>query len=144
MSARRYCLYGQASERNLKINFYNKLKDQNLKINVDQVRILQVFRNIIDNAIKFSKQGKNINITIETKGVGIQISIEDQGMGIRQSEIFDIFDKFKQGKNTNSPYKGGAGLGLFIAKKIIELHHGMIWVESKLHKGTVFRIQLPI
>ena len=101
-------------------------------------------RNILDNAIKYSHQGKQIWVELEIRGIGLQISIIDEGIGIAKSQIFEIFDKFKQAKTSQTYSKGGAGLGLFIAKKIIELHGGMIWAESEVRKGTTFRIQLPL
>jgi len=134
----------QANEKKISINFINKTEMESLILSIDEVRIRQVIRNILDNAIKYSPYGKDINVEIQIRGIGVQISVIDQGMGIRKSEIFDIFDKFKQGSNSLSQYKGGAGLGLFIAKKIMELHNGMIWAESELRKGTTFHMQLPL
>jgi len=134
----------QANEKKVSINFINKTEMESLILNIDEVRIRQVIRNILDNAIKYSPYGKDINVEIQIRGIGVQISVIDQGMGIRKSEIFDIFDKFKQGSNSLSQYKGGAGLGLFIAKKIMELHNGMIWAESELRRGTTFHMQLPL
>jgi two-component system sensor histidine kinase VicK len=138
-------LHFQSSEKKLEVNLINKLDKDSLILNIDHVRLRQVFRNILDNAIKYSPEGKRINVEMEIRGIGLQISIIDQGMGIRKSEIFEIFDKFKQAKNSHTQYNsGGAGLGLFIARKIMELHNGMIWAESELKKGTAFRIQLPL
>jgi len=133
----------QAAEKNITVTFSSLLDTDELILNVDQVRLRQVFRNILDNAIKYSYDEKPIHIEVEVRGIGVQISIVDHGQGIRQSEIFNIFEKFKQAKNKHAQYKG-AGLGLFIARKIVELHNGMIWAESKVGKGTTFRIQLPL
>jgi signal transduction histidine kinase len=133
----------QANEKKLSIHFINKLQTDALMVNIDNVRIRQVVRNILDNAVKFSPIGKDISVEIEMHGIGVQISVIDQGMGIRKSELFDIFDKFKQGSNSQSQYRGGAGLGLFIAKRIMEMHDGMIWAESEINKGTIFRLQFP-
>ena len=134
----------QANEKGLKVHFLNRLKKERFILKFDSIRIRQVLRNILDNAIKYSPQGKNIWVELEIKGIGLQISITDQGIGVPKSQIFEIFDKFKQAKNTQTRLKGGAGLGLFIAKKIIELHGGMIWAESEIRKGTSFKIQLPL
>jgi len=133
----------QAKEEELKIHFKNKLSDP-VVLDIDSVRIQQVLRNILDNAIKYTMKGKDITVEVEMRGIGIQIAIIDQGVGIPKSQIFEIFDKFKQAKNCLTRYKGGAGLGLFITKKIVELHGGMIWAESEVRKGTTFRIQLPL
>jgi PAS domain S-box-containing protein len=134
----------QANEKKLTMIFINKLNEDSVSLTVDNVRIRQVLRNILDNAIKFTPAGKEIRVEIEMRGIGVQISFIDQGMGIDKSELVSIFDKFKQAKNSKIQYAGGAGLGLFIAKKIVELHDGMIWAESEIGKGTIFRIQFPI
>ena len=131
------------NEKQLTVHFNNKLTEP-VRLNIDAIRIRQVIRNVVENAIKYTPKGKKISIDVEIRGIGIQIAVADQGVGIPKSDIFDIFDKFKQAKNTLAHCKGGAGLGLFIAKKIIELHDGMIWAESAVRKGTTFRIQLPL
>ncbi len=133
----------QAAEEQLSIRFKNKFTNP-VVLNIDPVRVQQVLRNILDNSIKYTMKGKTITVEVDMKGIGIQIAIIDQGLGIPKSQIFEIFDKFKQAKNSLTRYKGGAGLGLFIAKKIVELHGGMIWAESEIRKGTTFRIQLPL
>jgi PAS domain S-box-containing protein len=134
----------QLGEKNIGVRFSNKLANKNLILNIDEIRMRQVFRNLLDNAVKYSPPGKRIHLEIETRGIGVQISFSDEGIGIPKAQIFEVFDKFKQAKNGQSAYKGGAGLGLFIVKKIMELHGGMIWAESRLGKGTTFRLQLPL
>lgn len=134
----------QSSNKEIDIKLVNKLDTDELILSVDAVRIRQVLRNIIENAIKYSPRGKAIKIEISMRGIGFQISIIDQGVGIPKSQILEIFDKFKQANNSKTRYKGGAGLGLFIAKRIVELHGGMIWAESELKKGTTFNIQFPV
>lgn len=134
----------QLGEKKMTVQFINRFPTPALLLNIDAIRMRQVFRNILDNAIKYSPIGKKITIEAEPRGIGIQISIADEGIGIPKAQIFEVFDKFKQAKNGQSSYKGGAGLGLFIVKKIMELHGGMIWAESTINKGTTFRLQLPL
>lgn len=133
----------QANSRNINVVMRNELNVTTMVLNIDHVRMRQVLRNIIDNAIKYSTADRQIIVSLKKRGIGIQITVSDQGRGIRKSEILNIFDKFKQGTNKQAQYKG-AGLGLFIARKIVELHNGMIWAESKIGKGTEFHIQLPL
>ncbi|QQR83315.1 PAS domain-containing sensor histidine kinase [Candidatus Peregrinibacteria bacterium] len=109
----------------------------------DGIRLQQVFRNLLENAIKFSPRGKSLAIQLAEKNDCFSISIRDQGVGIPQSQLSSIFDKFKQAKGSQSRYRGGAGLGLYIAKNIVELHGGSIQVNSQLRKGSEFIIQLP-
>ncbi len=111
---------------------------------IDQIRITQVIRNILDNAIKYSKPDKNINIFLDKNKNKLIITIKDQGIGIKKQNLSKIFQKFKQMHSNAFDHSGGSGLGLFIARKIIELHKGEIKVESKLNKGSTFIISLPI
>lgn len=128
----------------LRIIFNNKTQQKQFTIHVDNVRIHQVLMNVLENAIKYSKSNKDIVVDLEKDGKKALIRITNHGVGIPRSQIKYIFDKFIQGKNATTRYKGGAGLGLFIVKRIVELHGGKISVQSHPKKGTVFTIQFPI
>ena len=134
----------QAGERNITINFKNLAHLNKLILEIDPIRISQVLRNLLDNAIKYSRRDKQINVEVTTDWGFAIIEVSDQGVGIPKAKIKHIFDKFSQFKDTGTKYKGGAGLGLFIAKRIIQLHGGIIKVESERNKGTVFTVQLPL
>jgi len=134
----------QAGERNITINFKNPSCLDKLMLEIDPIRISQVLRNLLDNAIKYSRRDKQITVEVTTDWGFAIIKISDQGIGIPKAKMKYIFDKFSQFKDTGTKYKGGAGLGLFIAKRIIQLHGGIIKVESEKNKGTVFTIQLPL
>jgi signal transduction histidine kinase/methyl-accepting chemotaxis protein len=109
----------------------------------DQRRIAQVLVNLIGNAIKFTEQG-GILVDIATADGRFLVKVSDTGPGLSDLEKDYIFSEFYQvdGKNTRS--KGGSGLGLSIAKRIVELHGGAIWVESVPGKGSTFIFTLPI
>ncbi len=136
-------------------SFKHKLEDKNLtielnvinnvpKIRADAFRLEQVFINLIDNAIKFSQNGK-ITITIlKNDDETVQIIFEDQGIGIPKEHLDRIFERFYKVDKTRTGSKGGSGLGLAIVKHIIMLHDGHIKVESEEGKGTKFIIDLPI
>ncbi|PYS47487.1 MAG: hypothetical protein DMG13_27790 [Acidobacteria bacterium] len=107
---------------------------------VDRDRIMQVFINLIDNAIKFSKPGGSIAVRAEEFGNHVRFSIEDAGAGIQEDQSAHIFDRFWP-----TPGAGkGAGLGLFIVKGIVEAHGGKAWVQSKVGVGSTFFFTLPI
>ncbi len=116
------------------------------KINcyVDLDRIHQALLNIIDNAIKYTPEGGEIRIRLQTNGDSADISIKDTGIGIDKENISRIFDRFYRADEVKKSKVHGLGLGLSIASWIIKEHKGKIEVESKPEKGTEFRIKLPL
>jgi PAS domain S-box-containing protein len=134
----------QLNERRLQLEFENATKKECIPLMIDSIRISQVLRNILDNSIKFTKRSKKIRVTIKQKSRGVVVSVADQGVGIPKAKLDQIFDKFMQVKNTQTKYKGGVGLGLFIAKRIVELHGGKIQASKNNDGGTTVNIQLPL
>ncbi len=110
----------------------------------DQHYISQVVDNLVSNAIKFSEPNKNIYVSINYSDGKVKVSIKDEGPGISQSDQNNLYMPF--GKLSAEPIGGenSTGLGLSIAKKVIETHKGTISVESELGKGTTFSFSLPI
>lgn len=127
----------QSSNKNIKLEFAGH--DEFSYINCDFDYLLRALENIVSNSLKFTPEGGEIKFEIEEKKEKINIRISDNGIGIPPENIDRIFDKFVQVKN-NAP--GSVGLGLTIAKEIIEMHGGSIRVESELNKGSIFEIQL--
>jgi PAS domain S-box-containing protein len=109
---------------------------------IDPDRMREVIINLFDNAVKYTEEGK---ITIGFRGdqESIVISVQDTGVGIPQEDVAHLFQKFYRVDNTATRQIGGTGLGLFIARKIVELYNGRIWVESETGKGSTFYISLP-
>jgi GAF domain-containing protein len=99
-------------------------------IAIDRDRINQVFDNLLGNAIKFSPRGGTITIRIEDAGDDWQLSVADTGVGIPADKLRKVFDRFYQVDGSATRRFGGAGLGLAIARRIVESHGGKIWVES--------------
>lgn len=112
----------------------------NLMVEGDNERLMQVFSNILDNAIKFTITGEII-IKGETDQGKVHIAISDTGIGIPEDRLEKIFDRFYQVDSSNKRKFQGVGLGLWISKKIIEAHGGRIWAESK-NRGSTFHILL--
>lgn len=138
----------QASEKGVPLKLINRIKSKEYTfLEVDEVRVRQTIRNLIDNAIKFSPSGHPIRIHLEKadrkKRKWLKVSVEDRGMGIKKSELHYIFDKFRSGKDNYKKGKWGAGLGLYIVKKVVELHNGFVEVTSAPRRGSVFSIFLP-
>ncbi len=127
---------------NKNLEFKIHISDNLPHILGDRCRLLQVLRNIIGNAIKFTDNGY-ISIEAKREGDYILISVEDTGTGISDEELKKIFTKFYQAYTGNDRNNEGTGLGLFICREIIEKHNGKIWAESKLREGSKFLIKLP-
>lgn len=123
-----------------KIFFISKLgKNKDLVIG-DVTKLMQVFMNILDNAVKFSSDETKIILSLKYQKSYLIISFRDFGRGISKEELPKIFNDFYQGQNLSPE---GMGLGLFLCKNIIEKHRGDILVQSKLNKGTEVKIRLP-
>lgn len=103
-------------------------------------RILQVFSNVIGNAIKFSRPGGSISVTAARAGDAVRFEVRDDGEGIPESDLPHVFERFFRGRSTAAP---GTGLGLAIAKRIVETHGGTIDIASPPGRGTHVRFTLP-
>ncbi|MCS7232611.1 MAG: ATP-binding protein [Synergistetes bacterium] len=135
-------------ERDLKekeLFIYKELNGDLPLVKGDKGKLLQVLINLIDNAIKYIGNGKRIWIRANADdGKGITICVEDEGIGIPPESLPYIFDKFYRVESDYTHKIRGLGLGLSIAKQIIEAHKGKIWAESKPDKGSKFFFYLPI
>lgn len=119
-------------------------KVSNILVYADKDKIEQVLHNLLSNAVKYSPSGSKISIVIEVETNEVIVSISDQGIGIPPEEIEKVFDKYYRTQQTQKKKIGGKGLGLYITKKIVELHGGRIWVKSELNKGTTFYFSIPL
>ena len=158
----------------IKNTFENVAKDKNITLILekdddvfqtyyDNQRIEQVMSNLVSNAIKFTNENGKITIKTEnislkdidrTKLAGIEnaafyenyikVSVKDSGIGIAPEDQKKVFDQFQQIENSLNRKNGGTGLGLPIAKQLIEAHKGFIWVESELNRGTTFSFVIPV
>ena len=111
---------------------------------VDAKLMLMVLENVLDNAGKYSKDGQDITLTIHQDESNIIITIKDDGVGIRKDDLRKLFKKFSRIDNPLSTVVKGTGLGLYWAKKIVDLHDGNISVTSKMNEGSTFKISTPI
>jgi PAS domain S-box-containing protein len=108
---------------------------------VDEARVLQVLGNLIGNALKFTPAGGHIDVRVSRKGGEIEVCVADTGQGIAPEHLAHVFERFWQAQKAD---RRGAGLGLPIAKGIVEAHHGRIWIESEVGRGTRILFTLPI
>lgn len=114
-----------------------------LLAHIDAQRIHMVLENIIDNASKYTGPGKRIHVRLSRRRGHVVVAVRDQGVGINAADIDKLFRKFTRLDNPLSVIVGGNGLGLYWAKKIIDLHEGSITVSSKPNGGSTFTVSLP-
>ena len=116
---------------------------EGITVQLDADRIKEVMVQLLENAAKYSASESPIRITAEIKGENLEMSVADQGAGIDDMEQNLIFDKFYRGKNQRYRVQG-TGMGLAIARAIVEAHGGKIGVTSQLECGSVFYFLLPL
>lgn len=127
-----------------KINFSLEFSDASLpKIMLDVDKMRMALENIIDNAVRYTLPGGKIAISVSVGKKEIEVKIKDTGIGIPEDRQNKIFSKFFRAENAMKIETEGTGLGLFIAKYIVEAHDGRIWFESEPGKGSVFCLTLP-
>jgi two-component system, OmpR family, phosphate regulon sensor histidine kinase PhoR len=129
-------------EERATVNYH--LDAENHIIQADQMHMTNVMINLIDNAIKYSKEQVILNFSSVNVDSGINITIEDKGIGMNQDSLKHIFDKFYRVPTGNIHTVKGFGLGLYYVKNILEAHGGIIDVKSELNKGTRFDIYIPL
>jgi len=116
-----------------------------LRAEVDRTRLEQSIVNLLLNAIKFSEQGRRIRVTVERDDQSVVVSITDNGIGIAPEMLGRIFDLFSQADRSLDRTQGGLGIGLFICKRLVELHGGSIAAFSAgAGRGATFTLRLPI
>ena len=117
---------------------------ERIVVNVDVTRLSQVFWNLLNNAAKYTEPGGRIDLTVRLEGGEVAVSIRDNGIGIPREMQGRVFDIFTQVDRTLEKTQGGLGIGLSIAKRLVEMHGGTIAVSSEGHrKGSEFTVRLP-
>jgi len=111
---------------------------------VDMRLLKEALREVLENAIAASPSGGKVIMTISSSLNHVEISIKDEGKGIPTNELPTIFERFRWIGDVSERKTGGLGLGLFIARSIVELHQGDLEIYSVLHQGTVAKIRLPL
>jgi signal transduction histidine kinase len=132
-----------ANKKKLRWQYVNELPED-LKINISQANMRSALGNLIDNAIKFTKEGGSVRITAKAQGGRLIFAVSDTGIGIREEEVPRLFTKFHRGTSTLTYDYEGAGVGLYLTKLIVGEHGGQITVESKVDHGSIFTVYLPL
>ncbi len=118
------------------------LTDTSVTASVDSTRILQVWANLLDNGIKYGREGGWVKIDAQVIGEQLAVTFADNGMGISESEQGRIWERLYRGDRSRS--KQGLGLGLSYVHAVVEAHGGTVSVQSKLHQGSLFEVRLPL
>jgi signal transduction histidine kinase len=113
-------------------------------IKMDSERILEVLRNLIGNAVKFTPESGRVSVSARLRDQKVEVSVADTGPGIPKENLTMIFDKFQQANLGGSSQTNGTGLGLAMAKHIVNAHGGAIWAESEPGQGSAFIFVLPV
>jgi two-component system, OmpR family, phosphate regulon sensor histidine kinase PhoR len=132
----------QVEEKGGKIDV--ELEAENDLIMADEVHFTNVINNLLDNAVKYSKDNLHIKLSTKNAGNHLKIKIEDNGIGMNKETLHRIFEKFYRAHTGNVHNVKGFGLGLSYVKTMIDAHHGTIKAESVLGKGSSFTISLPL
>jgi signal transduction histidine kinase len=132
----------KAKEKNLYLNFEEPKEFP--KVLLDREKIRQVILNLVDNAIRYTQKG-GVTVKLQTGNNRLQIVVSDTGEGLTKEEKEKIFERFSRGTAGTKFWTEGAGLGLYIARKFVEMHKGKIWAESEGRgKGSTFYVELPM
>lgn len=131
-----------ADQRGIKISFKGERKNFP-SVKADREKLVLSMQNIMDNAVKYSPDNSTVAISLEEEDGFLLVSIKDHGMGIPKSQQNRVFQRFFRAGNAISRETEGTGLGLFIARNVIEAHKGKIWFESREGKGTTFYFTIP-
>jgi signal transduction histidine kinase len=113
-------------------------------VNIDFHRISQVLRNLLENAVVHTTEGDSIAVAARQQGKWVEVSVVDTGEGIPAEDLPNIFERFYRVDKSRSRATGGSGLGLTIAKRLVEAHGGKIEAQSELGKGSRFSFTIPV
>lgn len=133
----------EAAEKEITVEF-DWPKQKRPKILIDKEKIKLAIQNLVENAIKYSFDGGSVRIALTKTPQELQVKVADRGIGIPEPQQKRVFSKFFRATNASRAETKGTGLGLFLAKNIIEAHGGKIWFESKENEGTIFYFALPV
>lgn len=116
---------------------------ENIEVNGNADLLTEVFLNLLANAIQYSPKSSKVTVSLQSDEEQVTVSVEDQGYGIKEEEQAAVFEKFFRGSHPESQAHAGSGLGLALVKRVIDLHGGRIELQSRLGKGSSFRVMLP-
>ncbi|MDF1519733.1 MAG: HAMP domain-containing sensor histidine kinase [Brevefilum sp.] len=127
------------------VDFTLDLPNEKLVVKADEDRLEQIMLNLLDNALRYTPTGGEVQIIVKKEGQRAKISVKDSGVGITEEHLTHVFDRFYRLDEARARQDGGSGIGLTIVKKLVEAHKGQIWVESGgSGEGACFSFTLPV
>ncbi len=137
-------LRDKAESKAIEISMTTVESSGNRQVFVDRNAMQVVFKNLIENAVKYTPQGGNVKVTVEENGLYARVRIKDNGFGMKPEEKAKIFDEFYRAKNGLTARIPGTGLGLSLVKRLLDLQDGTVSVSSKYSKGSEFTVCIPL
>jgi signal transduction histidine kinase len=132
-----------ATKKELHWQFANTVPE-NVKLPLNQANIRSALGNVIDNAIKFTKEGGSVHVAVSVADNQVVFTVGDTGIGIEPDEVPKLFTKFHRGTATDKYNYEGVGIGLYLTKLLVEQHGGQVAVKSEAGKGTTLTVYLPL
>ncbi|HLQ31401.1 MAG TPA: response regulator, partial [Chloroflexota bacterium] len=117
---------------------------ERVMIEADPARLKQILYNLLSNAVKFTPEGGQVQVTAEVNDEECRVSVRDSGIGIKPEDQAAIFDEFHQVERGITREQEGTGLGLSLVRRLVDLHHGHIWLDSAAGKGSCFTFAIPV
>jgi two-component system phosphate regulon sensor histidine kinase PhoR len=130
------------AEKHLKVSV--DLPEDLPQVCADETRLQEILYNLLDNAVKYSREGGDLRLAAQQRNGEITLSVSDTGIGIAKNDLPRIFERFYRVDKARSRELGGTGLGLSIVKHIVQLHGGRVEAESEPGCGTTIRVVLPL
>jgi len=120
-----------------------RVEPDDIRVSADERRLRQVVFNLLSNAVKFTPEGGRVDVSARVLDGAVEVAVADTGPGIDPGEQELIFEEFRQARTSSGPHRDGTGLGLPLARRLVELHGGRLWVESVPGRGSCFRFTVP-
>jgi len=134
----------QATQKKIQIRTEFPSQPTDLLIEADPALLQQALQNLVDNAIKFTRNEGKVIVRIQPQAERVIFEVSDTGIGISPMDQAHLFEKFYRGPQTGAQENVSSGLGLAIVRSIAERHHGKVWAESQLGKGSNFYLAIPL
>jgi signal transduction histidine kinase len=122
----------------------NEVPDDLVPVRADRERLHQVLFNLVDNAVRFTPDGGSVTVRARRDGGSVEVSVADTGIGIAAEHLPRLFERFYRADQARAREDGGTGIGLAIARSVVEAHGGTISASSEPGRGSVFRFDLPV